>query len=84
MNEFQQDNYDYRLSFKIGTAIIFEPEWAENNKIDSRHPLKYSEMVYFISDIPNVPGHCIVATYDGRIVPMVHPEDFREATEDET
>jgi hypothetical protein len=70
-------------SFKPGTAIFFEPEWAKNKKVDERHPLEYGEVVYFLTDIPNVPGHCIVAKHSGEVVAMVHPQDFREATEDE-
>lgn len=72
-------NLKMRFKFARGMAIVFDPFW----EVPAEHPLKKNELVYFISDIPNVEGHCIVATYDGRIVPMVHPDDFREATEDE-
>lgn len=71
-----------KKSFKPGTAMVFEPKWWLKT-VYNDHPLKYKELVYFLTDIPNVQGHCIVATYDGRVVPMVHPDDFREATEDE-
>ena len=72
-----------KKSFRQGEAIVFEPQWALDKMVDERHPLRYGEIVYFLTDIPNVGGHCIVAKYDGKVVPMVHPGDFRVATEDE-
>lgn len=60
-------------------AIVFSPNW----KVDPRHSLKKGEVVYYLGDIPNVPGHCIVAKHSGEVVPMVHPEDFRKAKESE-
>lgn len=71
------------MKFKSGSAIVFEPTWAKNKKVDKRHPLKYGELVYFLTEIPNVPSHCIVAKYNGKVVAMVHPGDFRLAKEDE-
>jgi hypothetical protein len=73
-----------RRKFKHCEAIVWEPTWAKDQSgVDPRHPLKFGEMVYYLGEIPNVLGHCIVATYDGRVVPMVHPEDFRDAKEEE-
>ena len=75
-----------KRKWKQGEAIVFAPKWAEglSEPYAARlHPLKPQELVYFLCNIPNVPGHCIVAKYSGAIVPMVHPEDFRKAREDE-
>jgi hypothetical protein len=69
--------------FKSGTAIVFEPKWAKDKKVDKRHPLKYGEVVYYLTDIPNVIGHCIVVKYNGKTIPMIHPEDCRVAKEEE-
>lgn len=68
--------------FKMGEAVVFDPSWWEK-KYEKKHPLKKGEIVYFLCDIPNVEGHCIVATHDGKTVPMIHPQDLRKATEDE-
>lgn len=72
-----------KKKYKPGTALIFEPYWAKEGRVDVKHPLKFGELVYFLTDIPNVSGHCIVAKYSGEVVPMVHPEDFRIPTEKE-
>ena len=71
------------MKLKPMQSVVFEPEWAENKKLDKRHPLKYGELVLFLGEMKDVPGHCAVATYDGRVVLMVHPGDFRRAKEDE-
>jgi hypothetical protein len=65
------------------SIVVFEPEWGKNDKIDPRHPLKYGEQVVYLGDIPNAIGHCAVAKWSGEVVWLVHPQDFREATEDE-
>lgn len=66
-------------------AVVFDPYWnVKGVKWENlEHPLKKGELVYYLGEIPNVEGHCIVATYDGRVVPMIHPEDLRKAREDE-
>ena len=70
--------------FKNGEAVIFDPSWWYlNKKYHKSHPIKKGEVVYFLADIPNVPGHCIVATYEGKVVPMIHPEDLRKAKDSE-
>ena len=73
----------HKSSFAPGSAIVFEPEWAKGKKVSKKHPLKYGEVVYFLTDIPNVPGHCIVTKWKGVVVPMIHPDDCRLATDEE-
>lgn len=68
--------------FKQYEAVVFDPFWWED-KYRKTHPLRPEELVYYLGDIPNVPGHCIVARYTGEVVPMIHPEDLREAREEE-
>lgn len=65
------------------SIVVFEPKWAKNNKVDKRHPLKYGEVVLYLGDIVNCPGHCCVVKYSGESIWMVHTEDFRTGTEDE-
>jgi hypothetical protein len=68
--------------FKYLEAIVFEPSWYQAFAPYS-HPLNYGQMVYYMGEIPNVPGHCVVATYESKVVPMVYPDDFRKAKEKE-
>jgi hypothetical protein len=65
--------------FKHCEIIVFDPKW----EIPKKHPLKRNEVVVFIGNIPNVPGHCVVAKHNGKVVWMVHISDFRIATEEE-
>lgn len=71
-----------RRKFKQGEAIVFDPSWWRPKLYDA-HPLRPGEVVYFLTEIPNVPGHCIVTKWKGEVVTMVHPEDFRKARESE-
>lgn len=66
------------VTFETGEAVVFDPEYQATT-----HPLNKGTVVYFLSYIPNVPGHCIVATSKGQVVPMIHPEDLRKATDEE-
>lgn len=70
-----------KAKFKQGEAIVFDPKWWSDEYYD--HPLRPGEVVYFLSNIPNVQGHCIVVKYKGMVIPMVHPEDFRKAKDSE-
>lgn len=76
-----------RPKFKPGQTIVFEPTWAENKvkggKVYKDHPLRYGDTVLFLADITPAIGHCIVTTYEGKVITMLHPEDFRAATDDE-
>lgn len=72
----------YPRKFKAGEAIVFDPpKWKVEDFPD--HPLKRNQVVYFLTGIPNVPGHCIVTTWDGDVIPMLHPGDFRTADDSE-
>jgi hypothetical protein len=69
-----------------GLAVVFDPKWGRTLKgraMGYGHPLTPGEVVYFLAYIPNVPGHCIVAKYGGKVIPMIHSEELREATEEE-
>ena len=71
-----------RSKFKYCEAIVFDPSWTVEDY--PGHPLKRGERVYFLGEIPNVPGHCVVASHDTmRTIGMVHPEDFRKSKEKE-
>lgn len=73
--------------FKPGQAIVYEPSWADQKKPGGRvyknHPLRYGDIVSYLADHSPAYGHCIVTTYEGKVITMLHPEDFRKATDDE-
>lgn len=73
---------NYPSKFKLGEAVAFDPpKWNVEDYPD--HPLKRNEIVYFLTKIPNVHGHCIVATYEGKVIPMIHPGDLRKVKDSE-
>lgn len=70
--------------FKQYEAIVFAPKWVDKDKkLDLNHPLNVDELVYYLGEIPNVQGHCLVVKYSGEVVSMVHSQDFRKAKESE-
>jgi hypothetical protein len=69
---------------KAMSSVVFEPKWSRSDvKLSLNHPLKYGEVVLYLGDMVDVPGHCAVATYDGRVILMIHPEELRKAKESE-
>ena len=81
-----------KSKFKPGQAIVFEPKWAVNKRrgvpakydiYSEPHTLKYGQVVHYLAEHSPARGHCIVVDYDGKITTMVHPEDFRLATDEE-
>lgn len=69
--------------FKQYSIVVFEPKWAMKYIESGSTPLKYGEVVLYLGNISNAQGHCCVAKHSGEVVWLVHPDDFREATEDE-
>jgi hypothetical protein len=49
-----------------------------------RYPFKKGEAYVFLGEIPNMPGHCVVAErVGGRIYAGYHTENFTELSNDE-
>lgn len=78
--------------WKPGQAIVFEPKWAQEkfkggitykDAKGNEHPLKYGDIVHYIAEHSPAYGHCIVVDYDGKITTMLHPDEFRAATDEE-
>lgn len=71
-----------KSKFEFCEAVVFDPpKWRVEDY--PGHPLTRNEVVYYLGEIPNVLGHCIVVKYSGITVPMIHPGDLRKATEEE-
>jgi len=68
-----------KARFKHLECVVFSPPF----KVTKKSPIALNEVVLFLGDIPNVPGHCAVVKYNGEVVWLVHPQDFRKAKEDE-
>lgn len=68
--------------FKSGEAIVFDPPVFNVEKYPG-YPLRRNEVVYYLTDIPNKPTHCIIVTDKGALIPMMHPGDFRKAKDKE-
>ena len=50
-----------------------------------KYPFRASRAYVFLGEIPNMPGHCVVAdTQSGRIFSGYHTEQFIEIPADET
>lgn len=56
-------------------SIIFDPKQPEHYK--SNHFPKPGEICYFLGEIPNAQGHCIVVDSSNRVYTMIHMEHFR-------
>ena len=73
--------------FKAGEALVFQPSWSSKKfkgaEVYYNHPLKYEDVVHFLAYHSPAIGHCIVTTYEGQVITMMHPEDFRLATDEE-
>ncbi len=76
-----------RKKFKYLEIVTFEPSWGRNaseyERAYASHPLRWNETVLFLGNIPNAEGHCAVAKHSGEVIWLVHPEDFRKATDEE-
>lgn len=52
--------------------------------INSQYPFRAEASYIFLGEIPNMPGHCVVAEHEsGRIYSGYHTENFTEIPEDE-
>ena len=56
-------------------ASLGQPAWD--------YPWKAGDIVLFLGEIKQMPGHCAVATHDGKVHWGYHTFDFTEPTEDE-
>ena len=83
---------DGKCTFQPGQAIVFEPRWAlekwkggvtYRTAGGHEHPLKYGDIVTYLAEHSPARGHCVVVDYDGKVTTMLHPDDFRLATDEE-
>ena len=66
------------------TCVGCDPDYAKKYpNAYNNSPIKLGEQVLYLGEVPNAIGHCAVAKHSGEVVWLVHPQDFRKATEDE-
>lgn len=54
-------------------------------KYHSQYPFTRKGVYIFFGEIPNMPGHCVVADHQtGKLYSGFHTENFAELSEDET
>ena len=72
---------DY-LKLKMPRLVKVVPQ---NDGYDDKRPFKDAKagLVLCLGEIDNMPGHVAVVTDDGKVHYGIHPENFREPTEDE-
>ena len=79
--------YVRKKLFKAGQAVVYEPSWAvekvKGGICYEKSPLRYGDIMHFLAYHEPAWGHCIVTTYEGKVITMLHPEDFRPATDNE-
>ena len=49
----------------------------------SQYPFVRNDFLLYLGEVRQMPGHCVVATKDGRVVWGYHTENFVEIPEDE-
>ena len=50
---------------------------------EDKYPCKVGDLVLYLGEIANMPGHCAFVTDDGKVHWGYHTDHFRDATEDE-
>ncbi len=78
---------------ETNSLVVFEPcpkeeknkcfSWRDYKYLSWRDDFYWGETVLFLGEIKQMPGHCIVATKEGKVIWGYHTENFRLATEDE-
>lgn len=63
---------------KQGDVLVFEPVLKK-----IKYPLKTGELVIFLTPINQASGHCVVTTFKGKVITMLHITDFRFAKDNE-
>lgn len=74
------------MKLKQNSLVVFVPpctdeEWER--QVKHAYPFNIHEVVLFLGEIKQMPGHCIVARRNGKVIWGYHTDNFRTATEDE-
>ena len=71
----------YKCKFKKNQLVKF---YLPNPKDAKDYPLfKIDEILLFLGEIKQMPGHCIVVNHAGRVLWGYHTSNFVEPSEDE-
>ncbi len=65
--------------------VRWNPAHYLTKAMKSKYPFKEDRFYVYFGEIPNMPGHCIVAGHKtGKILSGYHIENFTELKKDET
>ncbi len=68
---------------RLALVKFVAPKFSRGTK-PARYPFKKDEAYVFLGEIPNMPGHCVVAERaSGKIHAGYHTESFSELSRDE-
>jgi hypothetical protein len=65
----------------INTLVRFDFDNCPVN-FHSGYPFVRDEVLLFLGEVRQMPGHCVVATKDGRVVWGYHTENFVISSDD--
>ena len=66
----------------VNTMIRFDFD-AVPLEYHSQYPFTRTDVFLFLGEVKQLPGHCVVATKDGRVIWGYHTENFVVIAEEE-
>lgn len=79
MTELQRAN----ATTPINTLVRFDFDYVPV-EYHSKYPFTRDDVLLFLGEVRQMPGHSVVATKDGRVVWGYHTENFVVLPDDET
>jgi len=67
---------------RVNTLIRFDFDNVDS-KYHNQYPFTRKDVLLFMGEVEQMPGHCAVATKDGRVLWGYHTENFVVISEDE-
>jgi hypothetical protein len=66
----------------LNTLVRFDFDGIPH-EYHSQYPFTRKDVLLFLGEVQQMPGHCVVATKDGRVVWGYHTENFVVIAEDD-
>ena len=67
----------------VNTLIRFDFDGVPS-EYHSQYPFTRKDVFLFLGEVRQMPGHCVIATKDGRVVWGYHTENFVVIAEEES
>lgn len=79
----QLNGYALKKKMRQYALIELTEDFRNAMKDDKDHPIMKEKAFIYFGEIPNMPGHCVVAGHQsGRIFSGYHLDDFKEIEEE--